>query len=311
MGNPGKVAVLMGGRSAERTISLETGSAVLAALRARGIEAEALDLDRDLLPTLARGGYTRVFIAVHGRGGEDGQVQGALETLAIPYTGSGVLGSALAMDKGRAKQLWIGTGLPTPPFMTLEEGFDPQAVVARLGLPIMVKPAREGSSIGASKVMTLQALPAAYLDAARYDCRVLAERWITGEEYTVGILHGEALPAIRLETTREFYDYQAKYQDEGTRYHCPCGLAPEAEQDLRQLALRAFEALAARGWGRVDLIIDERGRTWLIEVNTVPGMTSHSLVPMAARAAGIGFEDLVLRILASAGLEYEADPACH
>lgn len=293
----GRVAVLLGGGSAEREISLESGSAVLAALQRRGIAAIGLDPDRDVLQRLREERIDRVFIALHGRGGEDGQIQGALDTLGLPYTGSGVLGSALSMDKVRTKRIWQSQNLQTPAFVELRADADPEEVVAALGLPIMVKPAHEGSSLGATKVLQADELPAAYRSASRYDDAVLAESWITGAEYTAPILEGRALPLIRLETPRTFYDYEAKYHDDKTRYICPCGLAPEREAELQRLAVRAFDAVGASGWGRVDLMLDQDGRAFLIEVNTVPGMTSHSLVPMSARAAGIEFDELVLRIL--------------
>jgi D-alanine-D-alanine ligase len=293
----GKVAVLMGGDSAEREISLESGSAVLAALLRQGVRAEGLDLNGQVLGRLQAEGFDRVFIALHGRGGEDGQIQGALETLRIPYTGSGILASALAMDKRMSKRVWLSLGLPTPPFLELGQGFDPEAVVEAVGLPIMVKPAREGSSVGASKVTAKDALTEAWRQAARTDDCVIAERWITGKEYTVAVLGAEALPIIRLETPRAFYDYEAKYLDDQTRYLIPSGLSEDRERVTQSLALRAFHALGCRGWGRVDLMIDGQDQPWLLEVNTVPGMTSHSLVPMAAKAAGIGFDELVLRIL--------------
>jgi D-alanine-D-alanine ligase len=294
----GRVAVLMGGCSAERPISLESGTAVLAALKRKGIEAQALDLaEPEVLNTLQQGGFDRVFIALHGRGGEDGVIQGALETMGIPYTGSGVLGSALAMDKSRAKRIWLSMGVPTPSFIELAAGFDVEVVVASLGLPIMVKPAQEGSSLGASKVIAGEHMSEAWRMASQYDPRVIAERWISGKEYTVALLDGETLPLIRLETPRVFYDYEAKYSDDRTRYICPCGLPAVRERELQALALKGFNALGAQGWGRVDMLVDERDRPWLIEVNTVPGMTGHSLVPMAARAVGISFDDLVVRIL--------------
>jgi len=293
----GKVAVLMGGDTAEREISLESGSAVLAALQRQGVQAEPLDLDERVLGKLVAGAFDRVFIALHGRGGEDGQIQGALETLRIPYTGSGVLASALAMDKRMTKRVWLSLGLPTPPFVELIPDFDPEDVVERLGLPVMVKPAREGSSVGASKVTAQEQLRVSWQEAARTDDCVIAERWISGKEYTVAILGDQALPIIRLETRRTFYDYKAKYLDDETQYICPCGLPEVRERQIRQMALKAFQSLGCQGWGRVDLMMDEHGQPWLLEVNTVPGMTSHSLVPMAAKAAGIEFDDLVLSIL--------------
>ena len=293
----GRVAVLLGGCSAEREVSLNSGRAVLEALLAQGVEAVEVDASDDVLGQLQRGGYHRAFIALHGRGGEDGVIQGALETLGLPYTGSGVQGSALAMDKFRTKALWQGLGLPTPPFAVLTERSDAEAVVASLGLPIMVKPAREGSSIGMTKVTEAAQLEAARALAAGLDELVLAERWIDGAEYTVTLLQGRALPVIRLETPRVFYDYDAKYQAADTGFHCPCGLPADVEQRLQELALMAFGAVGARGWGRVDVMCDGRGEPWLLEVNTVPGMTDHSLVPMAARAAGVEFQELVWRIL--------------
>ncbi len=294
---PGRVAVLMGGQSAEREISLQSGGAVLKALQRHGVDARAVEPDAQLMMNLERGRFDRAFIALHGRGGEDGQIQGLLECLGLPYTGTGVLGSALAMDKLRSKQVWRSMDLPTPDFMLLEPGFDAAQVADRLGLPVMVKPVHEGSSIGISKVGHVEDLAGAHELAARYDPCIIAERWVSGGEYTVPVLHGRALPLIKLETEREFYDYQAKYEDEDTRYLCPCGLDEETEARLGQLGLKAFAALGGQGWGRVDFMLDAAGRPWLIEVNTVPGMTSHSLVPMSAARAGIGFDELVLRIL--------------
>lgn len=295
----GKVAVLMGGRSAEREISLKSGMAVLQALLRRNIEAHGIDVGERVLEQLSEGQFERAFIALHGRGGEDGVIQGALETLGLPYTGSGVLGSALAMDKLRSKQLWRGMGLPTADFSVLSEETDLDLVAARLGLPLMVKPAREGSSLGMRKVASIKALKAAYKEAAVHDATVLAERWLPGAEYTAAILNGRALPLIRLETPRAFYDFEAKYLADTTHYLCPCGLAEEQEQSLKTLALQAFQALGASGWGRVDFRCDEKKHPYLLEVNTVPGMTDHSLVPMAAQAVGIEFDELVLQILAS------------
>jgi D-alanine-D-alanine ligase len=294
----GKVAVLYGGTSAEREVSLKSGRAVLEALQKRGVDAHGIDVvDGSVLETLRTGGYARAFIVLHGRGGEDGVIQGALETIGLPYTGSGVLGSALGMDKVRTKQIWQAAGLPTPKFLVLEGEADLARVESGLGFPVMIKPAHEGSSIGMSKVERAADLPAAWRAAMQYDRAVLAEAWITGREYTASILGTQALPLIRLETPRAFYDYEAKYRADDTRYHCPCGLPEAEEQTLRELALRAFRAVAAHGWGRVDFMCDGDGKPYLIEVNTVPGMTDHSLVPMAARAAGIDFEALVWRIL--------------
>lgn len=310
-GRYGRVAVLMGGTSAERAVSLETGTAVCAALRRMGLDARTVDAGAGFLPDLSRTGFDRVFIALHGRGGEDGTVQGALATLGIPFTGSGVLGSALAMDKVRSKWIWLSHGLPTPASLEVTRAADLARVVPELGLPVMVKPVHEGSSCGASRVMDAAALDEAWRKAQALDARVLVEKWISGAEYTVAILGQQVLPIIRLETPNEFYDYEAKYLSEATRYLCPCGLPAAFEQELGQLALRAFQLVGASGWGRVDLMLDEHGSPWLLEVNTVPGMTSHSLVPMAARHAGISFEELVLRILdtslpaARAGAPYQ------
>ena len=293
----GKVAVLLGGRSAEREVSLKSGAMVLGALRARGVDAHAFDPQQQDLAALIAEKFDRVFIALHGRYGEDGTIQGALELLGIPYTGSGVLASALAMDKWRTKLLWQAAGIPTPRYELLTQASDFKQVVARLGLPIMVKPANEGSSIGMSKVCAAADLEQAYALAAQYDRVVIAEQFIEGIELTAGVLAGEALPLIRLETPRAFYDYEAKYVANDTRYILPCGLAAEAEGAVQRRVLDAFDALGCAGWGRVDLMLDAQGSPWFIEVNTSPGMTDHSLVPMAARHTGLSFEDLVLRIL--------------
>jgi len=293
----GKVAVLMGGVSAEREISLQTGRAVLDALLRQGIDAHAIDVDQKVTSTLAANNFDRAFIALHGRGGEDGIMQGALDTLGIPYTGSGVLGSALAMDKTRSKWLWQQHGLATPDFIEISSEQDLLSASDSIGLPMMIKPVQEGSSCGAAKVADGNELRRAWLAASRFDTRVMAERWIAGKEYTVGILAGQALPVIRLQTPRTFYDYEAKYLEDTTAYVCPCGLAAQEEKALAAMALKAFALLGASGWGRVDLMQDASGKTWLIEVNTIPGMTSHSLVPMAALQAGIEFDELVVRIL--------------
>ncbi|HHM04577.1 MAG TPA: D-alanine--D-alanine ligase [Gammaproteobacteria bacterium] len=293
----GKVAVLLGGRSAEREVSLKSGAAVLAALRTRGVDAHGIDAGADLVPQLLAGRFDRAFIVLHGRGGEDGTVQGALETLGLPYTGSGVLGSALAMDKLRCKQIWLAGGLPTPPWRVLGEGFDAAAVAGELGLPMAVKPALEGSSLGTTKVTRTEQLLPAYVAATRFASPVMAEPWIEGEEYTAAVLGREVLPLIRLEPAAPFYDYAAKYERNDTRYHCPAGLPPMQEREFAALCLAAFDAVAASGWGRVDFMVDGAGRPWLLEVNTVPGMTDHSLVPMAAQARGMDFPELVWRIL--------------
>ncbi|WP_296701630.1 D-alanine--D-alanine ligase [Thiocapsa sp. UBA6158] len=292
----GKVAVLLGGRAAEREISLKSGSAVLAALLRQGIDAHALDPDERVLEHLRTGGFDRAFIILHGRGGEDGQIQGALETIGMPYTGSGVLGSALGMDKYRCKLAWTGCGLPTAASVLLRTQADLAGAEA-LGFPLMIKPVHEGSSIGMARVEDRAALADAWRAARGYDALVLAERWIQGAEYTCAVLGQEALPMIRLETPHAFYDFEAKYRADSTRYHCPCGLPEADESRLQRLALDAFEATGASGWGRVDLMVDGSGEPFLLEINTVPGMTDHSLVPMAARVAGLDFDTLVWRIL--------------
>ena len=293
----GKVAVLYGGWSAERPVSLKSGAAVLKALQDSGVDAHGIDVDRNIIQTLQAGQFDRVFNILHGAGGEDGVVQGALEILGLPYTGCGVMASAISMDKLMTKRVWLGAGLPTPAYRELTATTDFAAVVAELGLPLMVKPATEGSSIGLSKVKVAEDLPQAYAKAAQCSKTVIAEQWITGGEYTAGMVAGRSLPLIRLEVPGEFYDYEAKYLREDTRYHCPCGLAADAEQTIQQLAQQAFAAVGGRGWGRVDMMRDVTGKAWLIEVNTNPGMTDHSLVPMGARAVGWDFNTLVLRIL--------------
>ncbi len=294
----GKVVVLMGGRSAERDISLQSGDAVLQALLRRVVDVYPLDTaEQDMMTRLEQGKFACAFIALHGRGGEDGVIQGALEIIGVPYTGSGVLGSALAMDKIRSKQVWHGIGLPTPAFCVLSSDEELDQVAQKIGFPVIVKPACEGSSIGMTKVVNESHLRAALQLARQYDTEVLVERWIEGSEYTAAVLGLRVLPLIRLETPREFYDYEAKYLADTTKYRCPCGLPKETEQRFQNLALQAFNALGATGWGRVDFMVDEHGAPWLIEVNTVPGMTDHSLVPMAARTVGIDFDDLVWRVL--------------
>jgi D-alanine-D-alanine ligase len=290
----------MGGRSAEREISLKSGTMVLNALKKSGVDAHAFDPRDSGLEALKAQRFERAFIALHGRFGEDGTVQGALEYLGIPYTGSGVMASALAMDKWRTKLLWRAAGLPTPGYELIDDATDFSDLAARLGLPLMVKPSREGSSIGMSKVTAIEKIAPAYELAARYDDVVIAERFVDGTELTAGILGEEALPLIRLETPREFYDYKAKYFADDTRYICPCGLPGGEERSIQQTALEAFRVLGCSGWGRVDAMLDRGGTLHLLEVNTIPGMTDHSLVPMAARAAGISFEDLCVRILESA-----------
>ena len=293
----GKVAVLMGGQSAERDVSLNSGSAVLQALTSQKVDAHGIDVGADILSVLQKGKFDRVFIALHGRGGEDGTIQGALQTLGIPYTGSGVMASALAMDKLRTKQIWYALDYPTPAFALISSKEELEVKVKELGFPMMIKPSQEGSSIGIAKVNSIEELKTAYQTARQYDDEVLAEAWVTGEEYTATILGEEALPLIRLETPHEIYDYEAKYKVDTTLYHCPCGLDEEVENEFKELAFKAFKAVGAKGWGRVDLFRDTEGKPWLIEVNTVPGLTDHSLVPMSAKQAGISFEQLVIKIL--------------
>lgn len=292
----GKVAVLMGGLSAERQVSLNSGNAVLDALTSQGVDAHGVDVGKDILQVLSQGNFDRAFIVLHGRGGEDGTMQGALEILGLPYTGSGVMASAIAMNKLKTKQLWSAQNLPTPPYRVLSaENLDQAA--DDLGLPLFIKPSNEGSSIGITKVSSKDQLHNAWQEATKYDREIIAEGLVQGAEYTASILGDQALPLIRLETPHEFYDYQAKYHADTTQYHCPCGLDGAVEAELQSLAMKAFSAVGACGWGRVDLFLDQANLPWLIEVNTVPGMTDHSLVPMAAKTAGISFEELVLRIL--------------
>lgn len=295
----GKVAVMLGGTSAERPVSLNSGAAVLAALTRQGVDVHAFDPARRNLGDLVAGEFDRVFISLHGRYGEDGCMQGALELLELPYTGSGVLASALAMDKWRTKLLWRAAGLPTADWAILTADTDFAAVERTLGLPIFVKPAREGSSIGMSKVKHAGELQAAYATAAEHDPLVLAEKFIDGAEYTAAILGDTVLPLIRLEPAKdvEFYDFDAKYLRNDTQYHCPSGLSPEQELACRNMALEAFRLVGCRDWGRVDFMLDRAGHPYLLEVNTSPGMTDHSLVPMAARAAGMEFDALCLKIL--------------
>ena len=294
----GRVAVVMGGQSAEREVSLDSGRNVLAALRARGVDAHAVDGIPALLDALRAGHYARVFNILHGQhgGGEDGVLQGALDSLGVPYTGSGVLGSALTMDKVRTKQVWQALGLPTPRYAAYRPGEDVREAIAAVGFPAIVKPSHEGSSVGVTRVYSEADLPAALELAARYDGELVIEQLIEGGEFTVGILHGAALPSIHIVPQGEFYDYHAKYVAEDTQYLCP-GLQDAAEAQMRDLALRAFDAAGASGWGRVDVMRDRAGNNFLLEVNTTPGMTSHSLVPKAARAVGIDFEELCWRIL--------------
>jgi D-alanine-D-alanine ligase len=298
----GKVAVLFGGRSAEREVSLKSGAAVLVALQRSGVDAYPFDPAVQNLQALVDDGFDRVFIALHGRYGEDGTVQGALELLGIPYTGSGVMASALGMDKWRSKLVWQAAGLPIPDYVLLDEHSDWNAVAQKLGLPLFVKPANEGSSVGISKVKAVSELPDAYREAAKHDKLVLAERFIGGGEYTVAILGEQALPVIKIEPANEFYDYEAKYLRNDTRYLCPSDLGAAQEAEMQGLARQAFVLIGGQGWGRVDFLKDKAGKPYLLEANTSPGMTDHSLVPMAARQAGMSFEQLVLRVLELAGV---------
>jgi len=295
----GRVGVLMGGASAEREISLKSGQEILQGLLSAGIDAHAVDWSGALGHDFIDNAFDRYFIALHGRGGEDGQIQAVLELMGVPYTGTRVLGCSLAMDKIRAKLVLLGAGMLTPPFEVIDAESDAGAVIEKLGLPLIIKPAREGSSFGITKVESDIEFDEAFGNARKFDDAVLAERWIEGRDYTLSIVSDAALPIIRVETPHEFYDYAAKYIDDTTQYICPCGLSPDEERNTAELALAAFAALDGRGWGRVDFMRGEDSRMWLIEFNTVPGMTDHSLVPMAARQAGLSFEELVLSILAS------------
>ncbi|MGE8393979.1 D-alanine--D-alanine ligase [Pseudomonas sp. BIGb0427] len=295
----GRVAVLYGGKSAEREVSLKSGAAVIQALTSAGVDVVAIDVGDDLLQRLLSEKIDRAFIILHGRGGEDGSMQGLLECLGIPYTGSGILASALAMDKLRTKQVWHSLGIPTPRHAVLSSEADCISAGAELGFPLIVKPAHEGSSIGMAKVQGVDELIAAWKDAATYDSQVLVEQWIHGPEFTVATLRGQVLPPIALGTPHTFYDYDAKYIANDTQYRIPCGLDAAKEQELIDLTARACDAIGIAGWGRLDVMQDEQGRFWLLEVNTAPGMTDHSLVPMAARAAGLDFQQLVLAILAA------------
>lgn len=293
----GKVAVLMGGLSVEREVSLKGGQAVLAALRRKQVNAYGLDADRGIINELTTGHFDRVFIVLHGGWGEDGGIQGALEVAGLPYTGSGVLGSALGMDKLRCKHLWQAMGVSTPEYRLWRVDDDVSSIESELGLPVFVKPNQGGSSLGISKVDKASDLDAACQAAAQYDGSVLIERCIEGEEYTAAILGDQVWPLIRLQTGRDFYDYEAKYLSDTTQYHCPSGLPQDQEVALRAQSMEAFLAVAGRGWGRVDFMLDADGTAFFLEVNTVPGMTDHSLVPMAAQVAGYAFDDLVLAIL--------------
>ncbi|WP_312156923.1 D-alanine--D-alanine ligase [Acinetobacter variabilis] len=293
----GKVAVLLGGKSAEREVSLDSGTAVLEALMRSGVNAEAFDPQERSVTELVN--YNRAFVVLHGRGGEDGQIQGALEWLNIPYTGTGVQGSAIGMDKVKTKQVWQGSELPTAPYRIVTKNSNAQEIVSALDLPLIIKPVHEGSSIGMSKVEKVEDFADAIAKATEHDAVVMAEKWITGREFTIVILNGQALPVIRLQPPEDvaFYDYEAKYQRNDVEYGIPCGLSESEEKELQALALRAFQAVGASGWGRIDAMQDEQGKFWLLEVNTVPGMTSHSLVPKAAAAVGYSFDALCVAIL--------------
>ncbi|MFV5490292.1 D-alanine--D-alanine ligase [Acinetobacter sp. ASP199] len=293
----GKVAVLLGGKSAEREVSLDSGTAVLEALLRSGVNAEGFDPQERSITELTA--YDRAFIVLHGRGGEDGQIQGALEWLNIPYTGTGVQGSAIGMDKVKTKQVWQGSELPTAPYRIVSKDSNAEEIVAALGLPLIIKPVHEGSSIGMSKVEKIEDFATAIAKATEHDAIVMAEKWITGREFTIVLLNGQALPVIRLQPPEDvaFYDYEAKYNRNDVQYGIPCGLSETEEKDLQALALRAFQAVGASGWGRIDAMQDQDGKFWLLEVNTVPGMTSHSLVPKAAAAVGYSFEALCVAIL--------------
>jgi len=293
----GKVAVLLGGKSAERQVSLDSGKAVLDALIRSGVNAEAFDPQQRSVTELV--GYDRAFIVLHGRGGEDGQIQGTLEWLNIPYTGTGVQGSAIGMDKVKTKQIWQGSELPTAPYRIVTKDSDLQQVVDSIGLPFIIKPVHEGSSIGMSKVEKMEDFADAMTKATAHDAVVMAEKWITGREFTIVILNGQALPVIRLQPPADvaFYDYEAKYNRNDVQYGIPSGLTADEEKRLQALSLRAFQAVGASGWGRIDAMQDEQGNFWLLEVNTVPGMTSHSLVPKAAQAVGYDFDQLCVAIL--------------
>ncbi len=309
IGSHGKTAVLMGGASAEREISLISGKAVLGALREKRVDAHAFDPAQRELFELRREGFDRAFIALHGRFGEDGTVQGALEVMKIPYTGSGVMGSALAMDKWRTKLVWLAAGIPTPRFAMVKDSTDWEKLVATLGMPLIVKPVREGSTLGLTKVVRAADLPAAYQLAAKYDELVIAEEFVAGQELTASILGDAqsrseiALPLVRIEAPAGNYDYRNKYFTDDTRYYVPSGVRAEVEDEIRKVALKSFRVLGCRGWGRADVMLREDGTFWFLEMNTSPGMTGHSLVPMAARATGLSYPELCVRILEGAALD--------
>ena len=295
----GRVAVLMGGRSAEREISLNSGHAVLAALVAQGIDAHKVDVSTDVSEHLQQGIFDRAFIVLHGRGGEDGEIQGVLKSLDLPFTGSDITGAVLSMNKKISKQVWSQQNLPTAAYEQVTTASDEDKIINKVGLPLIIKPVNEGSSIGMTKVNSADELAQAIKVATEFDAEVIAERWIEGEEYTVAVLNGRALPVIQLKTPHEFYDFEAKYTANTTQYLCPSELDNEAELMCQQLAIDAFKALRMSGWGRIDFMRDASGTFYLLEGNSVPGMTDHSLVPMAAKQAGLSFEQLVWSILES------------
>jgi D-alanine-D-alanine ligase len=299
----GKVAVLMGGPSAEREISLISGRAVLAALRSKGVDAHAFDPAEREIFELKRESFGRVFIALHGRFGEDGTVQGALEVMQIPYTGSGVMASALAMDKWRTKLVWTAAGIPTPRYVMARAGIDWDKVVSKLGLPLIVKPAREGSTIGLTRISDAREAVAAYELAAKFDELVVVEEFVAGQELTASVLGDTALPLVRIEAPQGNYDYQNKYFTDDVKYYCPSGIRAEVEDEIRAVTLKSFRVLGCRGWGRADVMLRPDGSYSFLEMNTSPGMTGHSLVPMAAKAAGLAYPDLCVKILEAATLE--------
>ena len=299
----GKVAVLMGGPSAEREISLISGKAVLAALRSKGVDAHAFDPAEREIFDLKRERFDRAFIALHGRFGEDGTVQGALEVMRLPYTGSGVMASALAMDKWRTKLVWTAAGIPTPRYVMARRDTDWDKVVSKLGLPLIVKPAREGSTIGLTRLSSAKDAVAAYELAAKFDELVVVEEFVAGQELTASVLGDTALPLVRIEAPQGNYDYQNKYFTDDVKYYCPAGIRPEVEDEIRAVTLRSFRVLGCRGWGRADVMLRPDGSYSFLEMNTSPGMTGHSLVPMAAKAAGLAYPDLCVKILEAAALE--------
>ena len=299
----GKVAVLLGGKSSEREISLMSGTAVLEALRRQGVDAHAFDTGERTLSEFASEQFDRAFVILHGRYGEDGTIQGALDLMGVPYTGSGVMACALAMDKWRTKLVWQSTGIPTPRFEMLTGNCDFAGMAESLGLPLIVKPAREGSTIGLTRVTDARDVEKAYIEAVRHDSMVLAEQFIDGTELTAAILDNESLPLVRIEAQGRNYDYNAKYFSDETQYFCPAGIDADLEERIKGICADAYQVIGCRGWGRVDVMVDGHDQPWLLEVNTVPGMTGHSLVPMAAKAAGLSFDQLVMRILEGADVE--------